>query len=205
MVAGETGAGYFILPIGAFAEIHGAGSHTRIKVRPAAYELVAAQHVVFFGNLRDTERVAVFQNTLAGLTALGGDDHHTVGAARTVDGRSGGILQDVDAGDIVGIQEVERVAGRSGADTAVVHVARGLVAAERHTVHYEERVVAAANGGRTADTDVDTAAGFAVVVGDAHTGCAALDQLLGRDNVAVEILFGDRRNGAGRVALFTVP
>ena len=37
---------------------------------------------------------------LAGLAAAGGDHHHAVGAARTVDGRCGGVFQNLDAGHV---------------------------------------------------------------------------------------------------------
>ena len=66
---------------------------------------------------------------LAFLTLLGGDDDHTVGSTRTVDTGRGGILQHLDALDVVTIQFVHaRLRGHTVDD-----VQRVVVVQRTHT------------------------------------------------------------------------
>ena len=54
---------------------------------------------------------------LAFLTLLGGDEDYTVGGTCTVDGGGSGVLQYVDALDVVGVDAVQAVVCRTGHDT----------------------------------------------------------------------------------------
>ena len=57
---------------------------------------------------------------LAALSFLSGDDDHTVGSAGTVDGRGGGVLQELDALDVIGVHRAD-----TGCRDTVHNVQRG--------------------------------------------------------------------------------
>ena len=77
--------------------------------------------------------VHVDASFLAG--ALGGNDDDTVGGAGTVNGRRGGVLQDVDALDVIGIEVVD-------------------VAFDRQAVHHQQRAGLRVHGTDTADGEL---------------------------------------------------
>ena len=77
--------------------------------------------------------VHVDASFLAG--ALGGDDDDTVGGAGAVDGRRGGVLQDVDALDVIGVQVVD-------------------VSFDRQAVHHQQRAGFRIHGTDTADGEL---------------------------------------------------
>nr|GFC06675.1 hypothetical protein [Tanacetum cinerariifolium] len=79
---------------------------------------------------------------LAIFAALGGDEHHTVGSARAVDGGCRGIFQYLNVLNVIGVDVVERVASA----VAAAAVGRGLV--ERKAVNHVQRLAARRNGAR---------------------------------------------------------
>ena len=108
-------------------------------------------------------------------TGLGGHEDHAVGRAGAVDGGGSGVLEDVDALDVVRVDVVD--------------------AAGRHPVHDVERgrVV---DGADTADDDRGAGARGAGVLGDLDTGGHALEHVvhpvLGLD---LQVVGGHRGDG----------
>ena len=116
-------------------------------------------------------------------TLLGGHEDDTVGAAGTVDGGRGGVLQDLDGLDILRVEVLDRAAHH------------------RNAVHDIERRGGSGEGALTADihgTDFTRA----VVGADIHTGGAALqgfEDVVGR---TLGQFFGtDGNHGARHIAL----
>ena len=86
---------------------------------------------------------------LAGAPALGGDHHDAVRAARAVD-RGGGILQDVDRLDLVGVDAAD------GSDILAAHAElRVVLLDDRNAVDDVEWLVAGVDRRRTAYADGD--------------------------------------------------
>ena len=69
----------------------------------------------------------------AGFAPLGSDDHYAVGCAHPVNSRGRGILQDVNALDVVGADSVELVFTALGKRKAVDHVQRVIIASGSDT------------------------------------------------------------------------
>ena len=115
------------------------------------------------------------------LRTLGGDEHHTVRRAGTVDGRGCGVLQDGHALDVVRVQE---------AGVAL------------DTVDEHQRAAALADGGLTAD--VERRGGVRTAVRELevqvrHTALEHLRQV--RVGTSVKGLFSHRFHGSGEVGL----
>ena len=91
-------------------------------------------------------------------TVLGGNHDNAVGTSRTVDGGSGGILQDLDALDVGGVHEV------------------GIVA-YLHTINYIKRRSIAIDGTDTTDADSSLSVRRTVLHGNLHTGSSTLEGL----------------------------
>ena len=82
-------------------------------------ELLRVEHRRQPGDSRGGCRAGVLElGSLALLPTLGRDEHHAVGGVGAVDRRGGRVAQHRDAGDVVRVQEVERVA--PGADPAAI-------------------------------------------------------------------------------------
>ena len=114
---------------------------------------------------------------------LGGDEDHAPGRAATVDGGGGGVLQDGDVLDVVGVDE--RKVG------------------DFHAVDQDQRLVVAVDGTGTAETHRRGGAEVSRVVGDGQAGDDALETLRHVDDrlAAEGLLHVDRRDGAGQVDL----
>ena len=116
-------------------------------------------------------------------TLLGGHEDDTVGAAGTVDGGCGGVLQDLDGLDVVRVEVVDRTAHHGDA------------------VHDIQRRGGGGEGALAADvhgTDLTRT----LVGADIHTGCAALEgfeDVVGR--ALGQFLGTDGDHGTGHVAL----
>ena len=95
----------------------------------------------------------VVHTDLAFLTLFGGDENHTVGSSRTVDGTTGSILQHVDTLNVGRVQVVD-------VTTA-------------HTVNNVERL-GVAIGTSTADGNLEAVARLTRIGLDANTGALAL-------------------------------
>ena len=145
--------------------------------------LGGVEHGEFLGRVRDTEveRGVDLGHAVGVGAALGGDDHHTVGGAGTINGGRGGIFQHVNALDIVGVDIVQRA-----------HV---------HAVHDVERL-RIVEGADTADHDAGAGAGGATVGNDVNAGDLALEGLAdGGVARGVELVRGDIGHSAGQVGL----
>ena len=92
------------------------------------------------------------------VAALGGDEHHAVGTARTVEHRSGSVLEDADAGDVIGVD------GRNGA-------------VERYAVDDVERRGRSVDRTEAADGDRRTRTGLTGTGSDLHAGSQAVQRL----------------------------
>ena len=105
--------------------------------------------------------IGVVRNArLPGLALLRGDEHHAARAARTVDRRGRGVLQDLDRLDVVRVQ----VADPAGHRDSVQHV---------------ERIVGRRERARAADADADAVPGVVAAGDDIDAGHAPLDRLDG--------------------------
>ena len=115
---------------------------------------------------------------------LGGDDYHTVGSPRAVNGGGGGILQDVDTLDIGRVEAGQTVFAGEAVDDV-------------------KRFVALGDGDTSAHADGDGRAGFALGLRDvdtchssgqcrSHVRCGGLHQLVALDGYhgAGQILTG---------------
>ena len=100
---------------------------------------------------------------------LGRYDDYAVGAARSVDRRRGGVLEDRDRFDVGHVQ--------------VVEVADGV----HHAVHHDQRLVRGRDRARTADADRSRGARFARGGHDVGAGDAALQRLV--DGQHREVLY----------------
>ena len=74
----------------------------------------STRHLV---GVRPTYETIILYLNLTGLTLLGGYQNHTIGSTGTIDGSRGGILQYIDALDIIRIQTVQTVISCTSIDT----------------------------------------------------------------------------------------
>ena len=109
------------------------------------------EHVDFLGHFRETEIRGEGDVVLAVAALLGGDDDHAVGAARTVDGRRGGVFQHLDRLDVVGVDVGQRVGAGAGARKA--GVGSLAAAAVGESVNDVERLRVGAEGVGSAHVD----------------------------------------------------
>ena len=71
-------------------------------------KLAQVQHIETLVLTVHGERAVVGELSLTGLTALGGDQHNTVGTLGTIDGRSRSILQHLHRHDILRVERRKR-------------------------------------------------------------------------------------------------
>ena len=129
---------------------------------------------------------------VAALAALGGDQHHPIGAARAVHGRGRGVLQDLDRLDVAGIDLVERVIGRV-VGIGALHC--------RQPVDHVERLAVGADRSGTAHAHARARAGDAAVDYDLDTSGFALERVRDRAGRGRHVLAAHRGHGAGEVPL----
>ena len=168
------------------------GQDIRGLRRDGITELVVVQDVRLIRDLRTGDVSAIAeQGRLTRRLPAGSrlDQDHPVGTPGSIDRRRGGVLQDRERHDVVGIEEVQRVAtrGQSAADL------------ERHAVHDVQRLVAGVDRGAAANADRNAAARLtAVGLGDLHARDLTLDQFFGGHHPAgVEHLFRHLGDHAG--------
>ena len=89
------------------------------------------------------------------LAFLGGDKHHTIGSARTIDGRCRSILQHLNRLYVLRIEIV---------NAAIL---------DNHPIHHIQRGVGCGNGAFATDNDAAHCS-RPLTVGDVYTGCLAL-------------------------------
>ena len=132
---------------------------------------------------------------IAGLTALGGDEHHAVGPARAVNGRGVGILQDFHALDVRRVQVGQRVARHLIAQARRNQV--GVV--DEHPVHHVKRVVAGIHRVAAPDADENAPARHPRIGRYLHAGHFALQQLVGAGGRNIfQLVTLHRTDGAGQ-------
>ena len=158
---------------------------TLVVLGPTApCDIVAGTHGrALIDNLLEGKRSVVTYLHLTLLTALGCHKNNTVSTTATIDSGRRGILQNVDALDIAGVQRLN---------------ATGL---KRHTVNNVER--APASRDRTLATDSDaTQSTRTLAGGDVHTGCLTLqcfESIV--HGLGVQFLLTHTSKGTGHVAL----
>jgi enediyne biosynthesis protein E4 len=113
---------------------------------------------------RNNDRPLIFRAATGAraLAALSLDDDHAVGAAYAVHRQAGGVLDDLDGGDVA------RIDGPQG---------RAVPELDRHVVDHHQRLVARHERSDTADAERETAAGRAR---RQHAAEAARQQVLDR-------------------------
>ena len=142
--------------------------------------LCRIQRLNLVGYLRQTILNVQGNLGLAGLTALGRNQHNTVGRTRTIDGCRRGILQNLHAFNVVGRKELQ-----------VVY---------RHTVHYIQRVVATVERRGTTHADRHLGTRRTVGLNDLHTCRLALQSLPGRNKrTLLQVFRRNRRHGSGYI------
>ena len=178
---GHTG-GVVVLGVVGHAALHTVGP---VGVVTGFYvqlgELLGVEQVDLVTQLLDAVREVVGDGSLVLITALGGDEHDTGSAAGTVDSGRSGILQDFDALDIVGVDEVV--------------IGNGIA------VHHVQGGGAGGKGVDTADADVHTCTGSAFALTDFHTGYAAHEGLSQGGGGFLQLVGFDGGHRAGKVAL----
>ena len=212
MLLHEGGAEDGVLPVGALAQyrrvlIFGGGVH-QVELLghvDAILRELAQIHQVERGALvLPAYGARVFKVGLALLAALGGDEHHAVGRARTVDGRGRSVLENLHRFDVVGRQIGE---GRERADLAVAHVQavgqgrRGRL--NRHAVDDVERLgVLGVERGRAANLHLHAGTGLTRVGHHLHAGSLALQGLVdARAHKVLDVFGRHRHRCAGKTAL----
>ena len=150
----------------------------------AERELQVVQRIEHVVDLRrgvlDLDIAVVGHAGLALKRTLGRHDDDACGTAATVDGRGGGVLQDVDALDLVG-----RYVGE------VIH---------RETIHEDERVVRTGDGLGTADADGRGCSRGLAAHGHHDAGHFALQSFGHVGHRNLQVFRANGRHGTGQVA-----
>ena len=177
----------FVEPVGDIGERLGKSRYGAVLLHQFAV-LPGVEHVEALGHLRDADegRERDLGSHLP-AALLGGDEHHAVGGARTVDGGRRGVFQHLHRLDLVGRE-----------------VSDGVVAlAHGNAVNHIERVVARRDGRSAAHADHHALTGRAVGLDDLHTGGLALQGSGSRgDRTAREVVGLDDRHSRREVLLF---
>ena len=137
VVVHESSAEQFVLPVGTVGEqalvLQLLTLAIAVDLRPHVIELGElgqVHHIETFGHRLPSHVALVGEFGLALLSALGGDEHHTVGGTRAVDGGGGGILEHLDAGDVAGVD--------GGHHAGIV----GCLSRHGYTIDHIERLIA---------------------------------------------------------------
>ena len=163
--------------------------HPEFGILPAVDQVRLAGHV---GETVDRGQADL---DLLGLhTFLGGDDHHAIRAAGTVERCGSRILEDRQRSDVGGVQGIERVGCRVVGTGDV-----GLV--PNHAVHHEQRLVGCIHRTETAEDDGTALTGLAGG-GRKGTGHVASEGFFQGGNRAVFQFFGGDGHGRTGVGLF---
>ena len=100
MVVADSRAEHFVLPVGVTTIVIAV---VQVVLPHIAADIVGCGDIEFLGNHVECHVAVVTDVGALGLAAtLGGDDDHTVGSLRTVDGGSGCVAEHVDALDVIG-------------------------------------------------------------------------------------------------------
>ena len=131
-------------------------------------------HLVLFGNGRYSYGCIEVQVSLAGFSALGSDDDHTVGGAGAIQGSGGGILQHRDGLNVLGVDAGQDAGGGVGI-AGILGIAG---AGGGHTVNHIQRIGRGIE--RACTTDAEGSGRTRLTGSGAHlqTGHLALQGLL---------------------------
>ena len=138
-----------------------------------------------FGNAADAETVVDTDVEGKPLAAalLGGDEHHAVGGAGTVQGGGSRVLQDGDRLDVIGVDVGDR-------------------SVERNAVHHIERSAVGVDGTETTDTDAAGGTRLAGCRGELHAGGNTFEGVGGIGHRAdFQLLAVERSGRSGEVFL----
>ena len=122
-----------------------------IQFMPDVCPLLGVQEVQFPGDATPSERGVITDVVFAVRALLGGDDDHTVGTTGTIDGCGRHVLQHLDALDVRGIQERQRVEG--GVARFGTSACRCRIVIHDESVDHIEWFVTAGDGVSTTDAD----------------------------------------------------
>ena len=146
---------------------------------------IQAVGIVAYAEVADIGDLGILGNG----ALLGGDDDNTIGSAGSVDGGRGGVLQDGEALDVVGVDGGQRVGHTLTA-----------VGSQRNAVDNHQRVVGGVQGSGT--THAEGGAGTRTTVAGNHlqAGHLTLEHILGRDDgAAVDFFRLDGGHGTGHI------
>ena len=122
-----------------------------IQFVPKVNPLSGIQVVKLLGDLAPTKGGVITDIVLAMRSFLSSDDDHTVGTTRTIDSGSGNILQHLDALDIRGVQERQRIKrGITGLGTCTGGC---RIIIDDETINHIERFVTTSDTITTTDAD----------------------------------------------------
>ncbi len=120
----ESGAEYSVLPVCTDAKYRRIGEIGILLGHAVGNKIIIVlriftkiQNVKSLGLMVDSKHAVVSELGFAGLTALGGYKNDTVGALRTVNGCSGGILKNLHRHDVGGVDCRKRRYGRGATVT----------------------------------------------------------------------------------------
>ena len=119
VVMADTRAEHLVLPVGIAVLVVGI---VDIVAADVAADIVGRGHVEGLGNLVEGHVAVVAHVGALGLAAaLGGDDDHTVGGLRAVDGRGRGVAEHVNRLDVIGGHHRDVHAGNTVDDIVGLH------------------------------------------------------------------------------------
>ena len=186
MVLGESGAEDLILPVGVSSFVIQYSTHL-FDLGPESGGIV---HRQFAGDLRQAQRCCVIHGGSPCLALFGGDEDHTIGASRTINGGGGRILQHVHRLDIGGVDEVKRI------------TVTGAGVVEGDAIHNKQWGASRTDTTRTTNGDAVVGTGFTAGGYDVHTCDLTLDQLLRVvDDASVEGFGFNAFNSTGHITL----
>ena len=164
------------------------------------------EHIQPFGLAAHCHHAVVGEFCLTRLAALGGNQHHTVGALCAVDGSGRSVFQDFHAQDI---RRVDGGQGRDGRGRTVIEriaeaerSAAGVSALHNHTVDDIQRLGIGVDGGLSAHADGRCRTRSTGSLHSRHTGGTSLQRLVQvGDDGAFKLVFAHGNRCAGEVAL----
>ena len=161
-------------------------------------ELPGIKHLDLLADGREAEVGGIVDIVLATGTLLGGNHDDTIGTTRTVNGCGRDIFEDLDALDVRGIQERERVEVSLGILDA--RLGSRLVIVDDETVDDIERFVATRDGVAATDTDVGSSTWLTRSGADIHAGNRTREGRLDRRRRQLQVVGIDTADGSGELS-----
>ena len=156
-------------------------------------QLLAGHHtvVVVISQLRHTELGAHRECALAFLTALGGDQNHTVGSTATIDRSCGSVFQHGDALDVVRVEHRNRVRR--------VREVRVVTAVDGDAIDNVQRTATSVDRTDTANANLRSRARLTRGLRHLHTGELTAEHLIDRNRGDVGNFSGADRGDTTRL------